>query len=146
MHMAVARDIAAAVGAGADRAQCLLDRRQHRRVLPHAEIIVRAPHRDLGADAVIISGRKPAAAPLEIGKHPIAPLGAQPVEALLEIALVILGGSRRMPLFGRRESAGYLTRGGCGELVDRTLHPIAHTVIPHRGHLVVIGRRRLQTH
>src|ERR1700756_2949698 len=54
--------------------------------------------------------------------------------------------SRWSPLLGWRESAGYLTRGGCGELVDRTLHPVAHAVIPHRGHLVVIGRCRLQTH
>ena len=42
-------------------------------------------------------------------------------------------------------SAGLLTWGGCGELVDRTLHPVAYTIIPHRGYLVVIGRRRLQT-
>jgi hypothetical protein len=30
--------------------------------------------------------------------------------------------------------------------VDRTLHPIPHTIIPDRGYLVLIGRRRLQTH
>src|SRR5437867_7945279 len=33
----------------------------------------------------------------------------------------------------------------CGELVDRALHPIALTSALRRGHLVVIGRPRLQT-
>src|SRR6516164_7163664 len=51
----------------------------------------------------------------------------------------------RLPLFWLRESAGYLTRSGCGELVDRALHPIAHTTAAHRGHLVVIGCLRRQT-
>jgi len=89
MHMAVAGDVARTPGAGPDRPQRLLDRRQHHRVLPHAEIVVRAPHRDLGADAVIIGARKTAAAPLEIGKDAVAPLGAQRVEALFEEAFVI---------------------------------------------------------
>jgi len=46
-------------------------------VLTHAEIVVRAPYGDLGADAVIEGARKAAAAPLEIGKDAIPPLGAQ---------------------------------------------------------------------
>src|SRR5882757_5845921 len=50
-----------------------------------------------------------------------------------------------LPLFWLRVGAGYLTRGGCGELADRALHPIALTTAAHRGHLVVIGRLRLQT-
>src|SRR5712671_663733 len=50
-----------------------------------------------------------------------------------------------LPLFWLRVSAGYLTGGGCGEVVDRALHPIALTTAAHRGHLVVIGRLRLQT-
>src|SRR4051794_33924472 len=82
MHMAVAGDVAGAAGAGPDRSQCLLHRRQHGLVLAHAEIIVRAPHRDLGADAVVIGAWKPPAAPLEIGKDAIPPLGAQSVEPL----------------------------------------------------------------
>src|ERR1700730_5419734 len=89
MHMVVARDIARAAGTGADCAQGLLYRSQDRRMLPHAEIVVRTPHRDLGADAVIIGARKAAAAPLEIGEHAVPPLGAQRVEALFEVALVI---------------------------------------------------------
>jgi hypothetical protein len=89
MYMAVPRDVACAAGAGANRPQRLFHRRQHRRVLPHAEIVVRAPHRDLGADAVVEGARKAAAAPLEIGKDAITPLGVQRVEALSEEALVI---------------------------------------------------------
>jgi hypothetical protein len=37
-------------------------------VLAHAEIVVRAPDGDLGADPVIKGARKAAAASLEIGK------------------------------------------------------------------------------
>src|SRR3984893_10078306 len=48
-------------------------------------------------------------------------------------------------LLGRRVSAGYLTRGGCGEVVDRTLHPIALPTAPHRRHLVVVGGVWFQT-
>ena len=87
--MVVARNIARAACAGANRTQRLLDRRQHRRVLPHPEIIVRAPHRHLGADAVTIGARKPSAAPLEISEYAITPLGVQRTETLSEKALVI---------------------------------------------------------
>jgi|SRR6516165_5026690 len=87
--MAVAGDIARAAGAGADRPQCLCHRREHRRMLPHAEIVVRAPHGDLGADAVIEGARKPAAAPLEIGEDTVPPFGAQRREPLLEESFVI---------------------------------------------------------
>jgi hypothetical protein len=62
MHMAVAGDVARAAGAGTDRAQGLLHRPEHRRMLPHAEIVVRAPYRDLGADP--INNRRP----LETGR------------------------------------------------------------------------------
>ena len=50
-----------------------------------------------------------------------------------------------MPLLRLELGAGYLTRGGCGELVDRALHPIALPIVPHRGHLVVVGGLRFQT-
>src|SRR5258708_8075 len=92
MEMAVARDVAGPAGAGADRAQRLFHRREDRGVLTHAEIVVRAPDGDLGADAVIEGARKAAAAPLEIGKDAIPPLGAQRTETLSEKALVIHGG------------------------------------------------------
>src|SRR5215469_9736847 len=89
MDMAVAGDITRAAGAGTDRAQRLLDRREHRRVLAHAEIVVRTPNGDLGADAVVEGTRKAAAAPLEVGKGAVPPLCAQPVETLFEEAFVI---------------------------------------------------------
>ena len=68
-----------------------------------------------------------------------------PVEVLFGEALVIHAGPCWSPLLGQRVSAGLLTRGGCGELVDRTLHPVAYTIIPHRRHLVVVGGVRFQT-
>jgi hypothetical protein len=89
VHMTVAGDIAGSPGARADRAQCLLYRREDRGVLSHAEIIVRAPHRHLSADAVTIGARKAAAAPLEIGEDAIPSLGAQRVKTLFEEAFVI---------------------------------------------------------
>ena len=58
-------------------------------MLAHAEIVVRAPYRDLGADAVIVGAREPAAAPFEIGEDAVAPLGAERVEALFEKAVVV---------------------------------------------------------
>src|SRR5215469_88879 len=94
MHVAVAGDVAGAAGAGADREQRLLHRRQHRRVLAHAEIVVRAPHRHLGADPVIIGTREAAAAPLEIGKHTVPPLAAQHIKAQLKEAFVVHRGSQ----------------------------------------------------
>src|SRR6202022_1553021 len=48
------------------------------------------------------------------------------------------------PLLGRRVSAGLLTRGGCGEGVDRALHPIAPPIGPHRRSLVIVGGVRFQ--
>ena len=79
MEMIVARDVAGAARTGTHRPQRLLHRHQHRRVLAHAEIVVRAPDGDLGADPVIESAWKTAAAPLEIGEDAVAALGAQRV-------------------------------------------------------------------
>src|SRR5690242_9974701 len=89
MDMAGAGDVARAASAGANGAQRLLHRGQYCRVLSHAEIVVRAPHGDLGADSMIIGPRKAAAAPLEIGKDTVPPFGAQRIEPLFKEALVI---------------------------------------------------------
>src|SRR6266404_4325301 len=91
MQMAVARDVAGSAGARTRCPQRLFHRRQDRGMLPHAEIVVRAPDRDLGTDAVIEGAREAAATPLEIGEHAIPPLGVQRTEALSEEALVIHG-------------------------------------------------------
>ena len=105
MEMAVAGDVAGAAGAGAERRDRLRHRREHGRMLAHAEIVVRAPDRDLGADAVVEGARKAAAAPLEIGEDPVAPLGAQRIEALFEEAFVVhvaaAGGEFIIALQGR---------------------------------------------
>ena len=89
MHVRVAGDVAGAAGAGAERLDRLNHRAEHRRVLAHPEVVVGAPHRDLGADAVIEGARKPAATPLEIGKDPVSSLGAERIEALSEKAFVV---------------------------------------------------------
>jgi len=81
--------VASAAGTGADCVQGFLHCLKDCRVLTHAEIVVRAPHCDLGADAVVIGARKAAAAPLEIGEDAIAPLGTQHLEPLFEETLVI---------------------------------------------------------
>src|ERR1700724_2832901 len=41
------RDVARSSGAGAGAIDSFMDRGQHRRMLCHAEIVVRAPHRDV---------------------------------------------------------------------------------------------------
>src|ERR1700730_12949636 len=89
MHMAVAGDVAGSAGARTHCPQHPFPRREHRRVLTHAEVVVRAPHRHLCADAVIEGARKAAAAPFEIGEDPVSPLGTKRTEALSEEALVI---------------------------------------------------------
>src|SRR6266568_9347972 len=96
--MVVPRDVAGAAGAGANRPQRLFHGRENRRMLPHAEIVVRAPHRDLGADAMIEGAREAPATPFEIGKDTIPSLGVQCTEAPSEKALVIHAG----PLLGCR--------------------------------------------
>src|SRR5438132_7663236 len=87
--MIVARDVAGSAGPRTHFPQRLFHRRQHRRMLPHAEIIVRAPDGNLGPDPMIESAREAAATPLEIGKDAVAPLGAQRIEALTEEGFVV---------------------------------------------------------
>jgi len=55
----------------------------------YAEIVVLAPHRDFGADAAVVSARKAAAAPLDVGEDAVAALGAQGIQALFEQAFVV---------------------------------------------------------
>src|SRR5260370_16489826 len=126
MQMAVARDVARTAGAGADRPQRLFHRRQHRRMLPHAEIIVRAPDRDLGADAVIESERKAATAPLEIGEDAIPPLGAKLIEALFEEDFVVHGSpqsARALPytIYPARYPARQVAAQGARRRISRAL-------------------------
>src|SRR5712671_1643957 len=52
----------------------------------------------------------------------------------------------RLPLLWLRVVIDYLAERRCSELADGALHPIALPILPHRGHLVVIGRLWLQIH
>src|SRR6266436_888029 len=51
-----------------------------------------------------------------------------------------------LPLLWLRVVIDYLAGRRCGELDDGALHPIAPTTAVCRGHLIVIGRLRLQIH
>src|SRR6266446_1408995 len=87
--MIVARDVAGSAGPRTHFPQRLFHRRQHRRMLPHAKVIVGAPDGDLGPDPMIEGARKATATPLEIGKDAVAPFRAQRVEALTEEGFVV---------------------------------------------------------
>jgi hypothetical protein len=87
--MAVSRNISGAARTRTHRPQCFLHGGEDRRVLAHAEIVVRTPHGDLGPDAMVKGARKLPAAPIEIGKDAVATFGAQRIEALSEEAFVV---------------------------------------------------------
>jgi hypothetical protein len=68
-----------------------MHRRQHLRMLAHAEIVVRAPHRHLARSPGIVPDR-PRIAPglaLDIGKDAVAALLAEGVEPASEKGLVV---------------------------------------------------------
>src|SRR5260370_372014 len=89
-HRAVALgDVAQLCDRRAERAYGLDQRIEHDRVRAHPEIVVRAPHRHLGADAVIERAGKQAATPLEMGEGAVAPFRAKRIKTLFEEAFVI---------------------------------------------------------
>ena len=89
MKVGVAGDVAGAAAAGAERAYGLHHCIEHDRVLPHPEIVVRAPYRYLAPDAVIERAGKKAATALEMGESAVASFGAKLIETLFEEAFVI---------------------------------------------------------
>src|SRR5713101_6783475 len=89
VKMGVAGDVAGAATAGAERAYGLDHRIEHDRVLAHPEVVVRAPHRHLGVDAMIEGARKLAATPLEMGEGAVAPFRATLIKTLFKEAFVI---------------------------------------------------------
>src|SRR6266446_1196973 len=89
VKIGVAGDVASAATAGAERAYGLDHRIEHDGVLAHPEIVVRAPHRDLGADAMIEGAWKLAATPLEMGEGAVAPFRAKLIKTLFEEGFVI---------------------------------------------------------
>ena len=84
-------DIAGAAGAGAATVERLMHSRQHRRILSHAEIIVRAPHRHLILAGRVVMGRarEGAGAAFQIGKDTVATFTMQAIELAAEKAFVI---------------------------------------------------------
>jgi hypothetical protein len=90
-RMIVAGDVAGAAGAGSHPRRRLDHGADHFGVLPHAEIVVRAPDHDVlrplrrMPDGV----RKAAGNALEVGKDPVTALAMQPPERIGEISAVI---------------------------------------------------------
>ena len=100
MIMGVAADVAGAAGAGADVVQRVLHRLDHRRVLAHAEIVVRAPDGDrLGAVVAGEAARVGEAAlgAQDVDEHAVAPFVVKPVDRGLEDAVVVQPGPRSRP-------------------------------------------------
>ena len=84
LHMVVvgARDVAGAARACAAFVEAGVHRFEHRGVLAHAEIVVRAPH---GHCLLLVSDEaggvgEAAAVALDVGKHPVAAIGAHHIE------------------------------------------------------------------
>ena len=69
---------------------------EHDRVLAHAEVVVRAPHRDLDGPVRPVPGRagEVPAVSLEVGEDPIASFGVQPREGVGEGLLVSMVAAR----------------------------------------------------
>ena len=84
-------DVARASRAGADPVQRLVHRRDDLGVLPHAEIVVAAPHGDVldGAPGMARRHGKRAGVALQIREHPVAPVAAQARQPLGKEPFVI---------------------------------------------------------
>ena len=86
-----AGNVACATGADAGPVRRLAHRSHHVRVLAHAEVVVRAPDRDVAQAPVILAqdrDRKLAGLALEIGEHAIPPLRMQRIEGVVENIVV----------------------------------------------------------
>src|SRR5690606_21206659 len=89
-----AGDVPGAARARAAALERLVHCGQHRGVLTHAEIVVRAPDGHLGADAMLESAREASRATLEIGEDTITPLALQCLYPVAEEGLVVHAVSR----------------------------------------------------
>ena len=89
----ISRDVARAARADT-AAPGSLDHRGHDlRALPHAEVVIGAPDRDLGDHPVgpaPLGEREAARNALDVGENTVAPLIVQAIEGLAEVALVRL--------------------------------------------------------
>ena len=89
--MVGAGDVAGAAGAGAATVERLMHRREHGRMLAHAEIVVGAPDGHLAGAAgmMVLGAREGARLALEIGEHAIASFAMQAIELAAEIGFVV---------------------------------------------------------
>ena len=86
-----AGDVAGAAGAGAATVQRLVHRRQHRRILAHAEVVVGAPDGDVRRAVQAVmggAGERPGVA-LQLGEDPVTALGLEGVDRRPEDILVV---------------------------------------------------------
>ncbi len=105
MVMRVAADVPRAAGTGADIVQRFLHRLDHLGVLAHREVVVRAPNGDRLRPVVMRetpSVRECPLVPQDVDEHPVASLGMQTLDSLVENLVVIhkrsiprVSGSRR---------------------------------------------------
>ena len=91
------RDVARAAGPGANLVQRLVHRRDDPGVLPHAEIVVAAPHRDVFDPAAGMMGRfrKIASVAFQVREDAVAAVVAQAREAIRKEPFVIHDPSTR---------------------------------------------------
>ena len=89
--VAGAGDVAGAAGTGAARRCRRAHRRDHVRMLAHAQIIVGTPDGDLLRRAIVVTqgNRMTADDPLELDEMPIAVLGFQPVQLRTEMRGIV---------------------------------------------------------
>jgi hypothetical protein len=90
-RVARAGDVAGAAGSDADPLGRVGHGAHDSRVLPHAEIIVRAPNRDFArtGSAVPQGRREPAGHALELGKGAVATLGLDALQRPIEVTAII---------------------------------------------------------
>ena len=135
-RMVGAGNVAGAAGARAHPPRGVLHGADHRGVLAHAEIVVRAPDGDFLGMAVGAPDRprKGTGNSFEICEHPIAALGMHLVDGFLEEPLIVHGAfpilgadhngrSERRPLDQWGQNATPLSTGvrGCGRICDSAI-------------------------
>src|SRR5262252_6565822 len=90
--VASARDISCAPGACPGSINCIVHSGKYRRVLTHAQVVVRTPDRDFGSQMIMKSPGKRAGSAYEIGKHSIAIFCPQSLQACLKESLEVIHG------------------------------------------------------
>ena len=91
MLMIGAGDIAGAAGPGAAAIESFMHRGEHLGVLPHAEVVVRAPDRHVMGLAAVVARRRRefANTSLQVSKNAVAPVLLQDIQLLSEKLFVL---------------------------------------------------------